>query len=334
MKTLPLVSIIMPLYNRADLVGETIDSVARQEYEHWELLIVDDGSTDGSYEYVAERSSQTDRMSVFKRHREPKGAPTCRNIGLEKAAGEYVIFLDSDDLLAPHCLTQRVAAFQQHPDHDFLVFPVQTFEKRAGDRDFIYFRYFYQDYLTSFLLQSHWITMSPIWKKEALLRLGGFDETLACMQDGDLHTRALIAKMKFKVWHDKAMIDSYLRVSTSYARISNSISKRKLDSKLNAKQKALHLLEKNGMLSALRERMLAAHYLNISWNFGLLDDYEQASLIWKGAYDRRLCSKRVHIMGQSFIYLVSMTPLKRSATAVAVLKRVYQLFLPKFLLWL
>ena len=54
----PLVSIIMPLYNRVQLVGETIDSVRRQTYPYWELLIVDDGSTDGSYEYVASVAEQ------------------------------------------------------------------------------------------------------------------------------------------------------------------------------------------------------------------------------------------------------------------------------------
>ena len=133
---------------------------------------------------------------MSKRHRAPKGAPTCRNIALERAQGTYVIYLDSDDVLAPHCLRQRVTYFKQHATCDFLVFPIQYFNQEIGDSNKLFFRFYHQDYLTSFLLQSHWITMSPIWKKEALLKLGGFDESLACMQDGDLHVRALVSQLK------------------------------------------------------------------------------------------------------------------------------------------
>ena len=334
MKDQPLVSIITPLYNRATLVGETIDSVIRQTYPQWELLIVDDGSTDGSYKIADGRARQEGKIRVLKRDREPKGAPTCRNIGLERASGTYVIFLDSDDLLAPHCLTQRVKASQNYPDHDFLVFPVQLFEQEVGDRQTLFFRYFHQDYLTSFLLQSHWITMSPIWRREALLRLGGFDETLTCMQDGDLHTRALIDRMKFKVFREKDLVDGYLRVSTGYRRISNSISREKLASKFRAKQKALRLLSEQNTLTDDRKQMIIAHFLNIGWNYGLLGDRFRGMQIWKSTYTNRLCSRGEYLIGKSFIYLVSMSPFKRSTSLVAVLKKAYRWLLPKFWLWL
>ncbi len=183
----PLVSIITPLYNRVGLVNETIQSVVAQTYPHWEMVVVDDGSTDGSYEYVQEIAQREPRINVLQRDRTPKGGSTCRNIGLEQAQGEYIIFLDSDDLLAPHCLEQRTQLLQQFPKYDFLVFPTQPFRQKPNPQAKLFDRTFYQDYLTSFLLQSHWLILCPIWKKATLEILGGFDEDLTCMQDGDLH---------------------------------------------------------------------------------------------------------------------------------------------------
>lgn len=329
-----LVSIITPLYNRVQLVGETIDSVLQQTYPHWELLIVDDGSTDGSYEYVAHATRQDSRIKLFRRHRLPRGAPTCRNIGLERAEGRYVIYLDSDDLLASHCLEQRVGAFQEHPDQDFLVFPIQYFEHQVGDRQDIFFRYFYQDYITSFLLKSHWITVSPIWKKEALVRLGGFDEQLACMQDGDLHLRALLEEMRFKMFRDPLMVDGYLRSASDYTRISNNLSVEKLDSKVAANRKMLALLSEKRKLTPIRTRMLAAHFLNISWNYRRLGAQEQAYGLWRSTYRQKMVSRWSFQVGRSFIAVRNWPLIRNSRVLAGGIKKAYQLVLPRFLLWL
>ena len=330
---LDLVSIITPLYNRVDLIRETLRSVMRQTYEHWELLIVDDGSTDGSYEYVTNQANHEPKIRVFQRDRNPKGAPTCRNIGLQKATGQYVIFLDSDDLLAPHCLMQRTDAFQRHLDHDFLVFPIQYFEQEVGDRQDLFFRYFHQDYITSFLLKSHWITMSPIWKKEALVRIGGFDEHLACMQDSDLHLRALIASMRFQVLR-KASVDGYLRVATDYARISTNVGTVKLDSKVLANKKMIRLLSERKLLTPIRSRMIAAHFLNISWNYQLEGEKRKAKQLWSTTYQRGMVSRWSYYLGKSFIYIRSLPLVSRSRLIAGIIKRLYQLLLPRFLLQL
>lgn len=103
-----IVSIVVPVFNREILVNETIESVLQQDYVHWELILVDDGSTDRTLEVLENFSKLDQRIKVYQRTRTPKGAPTCRNIGIEKSRGKYIIFLDSDDLLAPFCLLQRV----------------------------------------------------------------------------------------------------------------------------------------------------------------------------------------------------------------------------------
>ena len=102
------VSIITPLFNRAHVLQETADSVFNQSYTDWEWIVVDDGSTDLGPHMVKHWASQDNRIQFHLRNREPKGACTCRNTGANKSKGEFLIFLDSDDLLAPLCLENRV----------------------------------------------------------------------------------------------------------------------------------------------------------------------------------------------------------------------------------
>ncbi|MDF9801091.1 glycosyltransferase involved in cell wall biosynthesis [Catalinimonas alkaloidigena] len=332
MKQLPKVSIIIPSFNRRKLIEETVQSVIAQSYKHWELLIVDDGSTDDSFAYLQYQASINPRIKVWQRERLPKGASTCRNIALENATGTYILFLDSDDLLAPHCLEQRTKIFEQNSHYDFLVFPIQYFENKIGDRQDIFFRRFHEDYLTSFLLKSYWITMSPIWKKEAVLKIGGFDEELACMQDRDLHIRAIIKGEKFKIFYDKSLVDGYLRVSNSHERISNNISSVKLDSKVLANQKLYKLLQKKQMLSPLRQRMVAAHYLNISWNYHSIGCIEKANDLWKEALQKGMISQSSYLIGKSFIWLRNMPLIRHSRIVAGIIKKIHQLLLPKFLL--
>src|SRR5690554_6036808 len=92
----PLVSIIIPVFNRANLIGETLDSVLTQCYSNWECIVIDDGSTDHTIEIINGFCIKDYRFKLFIRNREPKGAPTCRNIGLSIANGQYINFFDSD----------------------------------------------------------------------------------------------------------------------------------------------------------------------------------------------------------------------------------------------
>lgn len=210
-----LVSIIIPLFNRQELVKETLDSVLAQTYPHWECIVVDDGSTDDSVAVVSEYAARDARFKIFERHRGPKGAPTCRNIGLEKAEGEYVIFLDSDDLLAEFCLESRIQ-FTKEQFLDFGVFQSNYLIEGRYLND-VPIAKKSDDYLLSFL--SHdlpWCITSVLWKRGILQTLNGFIETFSRLQDPELHTRALlIPGIRFKVFHD-SVPDSTYRIS--YAR--------------------------------------------------------------------------------------------------------------------
>ena len=191
------ISIITPLYNRIDLLRDTIESVMHQTYPHWEMIIVDDGSNDGSFGLARSFSYKTPKIKVYHRNREPKGAPTCRNIGIQKATGDFVMFLDSDDLTEPFCLEQRIKTAQNFPQYDFWVFQTLRFDKHGNRREWNNLK---KNPVIQFLeLDSPWHTSGSFWSKKTLLRNNlHFDEKLAVWQDIDFHLQALYKNLTFK----------------------------------------------------------------------------------------------------------------------------------------
>lgn len=184
----PLISIIIPTYNRATVINVALDSVVSQTYVNWECIVVDDGSNDRTFDVL--KRYQDSRFHFLKRDRFPKGAPTCRNIGLANAKGDYVIFLDSDDYLLPFCLEQRFVAIKENKDCDFLVFPMGKQKGKAIVKDNIPK---YDDYLVSFLSANlPWSIMCPIWKISFLKQLGGFTEGYPRFNDPELMIRACL----------------------------------------------------------------------------------------------------------------------------------------------
>lgn len=108
----PLVSAVVATYNRADLVAQTLDSILAQSYSDLEVIVVDDGSTDGTGEMIRERYG--DRVRYV--HQDNAGPSAARNWGIEQARGEYIAFLDDDDLWLPTKIEEQVAALERAPD--------------------------------------------------------------------------------------------------------------------------------------------------------------------------------------------------------------------------
>lgn len=107
-----LVSIILPTYNRCNLLSRAIDSVIKQTYSNWELIIIDDGSTDNTFSLVQSYKEHEQRILYLAKKNE--GPAASRNSGLEIANGHYVTFLDSDDEYHRNHIFQRVAYMQSH----------------------------------------------------------------------------------------------------------------------------------------------------------------------------------------------------------------------------
>ena len=117
----PLLSIITPVYNVESYLDRSIQSILSQSYRDIELILIDDGSTDGSSSLCDEFAKKDDRVSVV--HKENGGVSTARNVGLEIATGEYLTFVDPDDFLAPDTYMVNMEYLTAHKDVDILQYP-------------------------------------------------------------------------------------------------------------------------------------------------------------------------------------------------------------------
>lgn len=111
---MPLISIIIPVYNTEKYIRRCIDSVISQTCNDWELILVDDGSTDGSGKICDEYAESDERIRVY--HKTNGGVSSARNVGLDNARGVFIAFIDSDDFVEPTYLEKMYDALQRNPD--------------------------------------------------------------------------------------------------------------------------------------------------------------------------------------------------------------------------
>lgn len=207
-----LVSVIIPAYNRAAIISETLNSVKAQTWQNWECIVVDDGSVDNTAE-IAERYTKADARFRYLPNQLKKGAPGARNTGVEESRGDFLIFLDSDDLLSPDCLSNRINKFKQNPDFDFLVFSSIEFKERIDDTNILVNVLSKENTIKRFLnLDMPWLIMAAIWRRESFLKLGQWNEELLSWQDWDLHIRAVFNGYKFTCF---STVDNYYRCNSS-----------------------------------------------------------------------------------------------------------------------
>jgi glycosyltransferase involved in cell wall biosynthesis len=190
-----LVSIIIPVFNREEFLTETINSVIGQTYTNWELLLVDDGSTDRSIQIAQEFANKDTRIKSIQRDRAPKGAPTCRNIGFERATGKYIQFFDSDDLLLPNAMTVKVNILRKEPKLDFVVSKT-AFLNGDGSFELPDQRLFVPSSFREFLSKkSIFYTPGPLFRYSFLKEQDiCFDTTLVRHQEFEFYSR-LMSKM-------------------------------------------------------------------------------------------------------------------------------------------
>jgi teichuronic acid biosynthesis glycosyltransferase TuaG len=111
------ISIIMPAYNAVQYIKEAIQSVVDQTYQDWELLVINDGSTDQTLEVIQQFDDE--RILVYTQEKN-QGVSAARNVGLEQAKGEFICFLDADDVFPPNSLQSRLNVFLQNPNISFV----------------------------------------------------------------------------------------------------------------------------------------------------------------------------------------------------------------------
>ena len=184
-----LVTVYIPTKNRVELLARAVNSVLNQKYESWELLIVNDGSTDGTREFLVDLISLDSRIKVIQ-HEVSRGAPVCRNLAIRSASGAFVTGLDDDDWFHSNRLAALVGYWQllEESDEDFSCVYTQEVYVRGNERslsgkpgsvsaDDLYFY--------------NLVGNQVFARKEAYLEAGLFDESMPAWQDLDLFIRLL-----------------------------------------------------------------------------------------------------------------------------------------------
>ena len=182
----PLVSIIIPNYNRASLIKETLDSILSQTYRHWECLVVDDGSTDNSEVVVNSYHIKDKRIAFYKRpSSKPKGANSCRNYGLELSKGKYINWLDSDDVTHKDKFLKQVNALET-TEYPFSVCQSFVFENTINNIIGLKSEHISSEKpFEAFISKKIVIPIqAPVFNKAFLLKYNyNFDETLQAGQE-------------------------------------------------------------------------------------------------------------------------------------------------------
>jgi hypothetical protein len=182
----PALTVVIPTYNRADLLGEAIDSVLAQEWPELELLVVDDGSTDETPEVLA---GYGDRVRVIRQ--ENAGESAARNTGIHAATHELVALLDSDDYWLPGKLERQLALFSQDPAPDVTFTAYTRIGDVAEEEDIVldHWEGTQEDALEQLLLGCRINTSTALGRRSAFIDAGLYDTSLRCAQDYDLWLR-------------------------------------------------------------------------------------------------------------------------------------------------
>ncbi len=194
----PLISVVIPAYNFGHLIGYTLDSLLAQTYPHWECVVVDDGSKDNTDEVMARYMASDNR---FKYHKQVNSGPAkARNAGIKLATGDYLQFLDADDLLQPDKMQAQVNVISEHPEADVVYGPVFHFSTQGLAPDKIgelgpdtverpTVSGSGNDVTKAFLVATISVNASLV-KRELALKLNLLDESLIQSEDWDFYLQA------------------------------------------------------------------------------------------------------------------------------------------------
>lgn len=182
---MPLISVVMPCYNNGAYVAQAIESVQKQTFENWELVVVNDGSTDKSDEVISGYARTDKRIHYIKQ--ENKGVSAARNHGVQAATGEYICFLDADDWFAPECLQKVVDNYQEYPECRLFYLKSKIVDENKGHRMlWIGYRGNYRNVLV------YGMDVKIVIRKADFLQVGGFDEKMRSgFEDWEFNVRFL-----------------------------------------------------------------------------------------------------------------------------------------------
>tara|TARA_A100000171_G_C2140027_1_gene154338 strand:+ start:5035 stop:5982 length:948 start_codon:yes stop_codon:yes gene_type:complete len=259
-----LISIIIPTYNRANLISETLDSILAQTYKYWEAIVVDDRSTDTTDLLLKEYCDKDARIAYYKRPEGyPKGGNVCRNIGLEKKKGDFVVFFDSDDLMEPNHLEVKVTPLLEE-GLDFTITKTKYFNKPAHKSDHVYDLDRFPITLENYLAQHiNWLTLD-ICIRTSVLGTIKFHEQLQSGQEFNFYSKLLTRTTKGLFIPETVSLRRYHEASIQFKlssikekRISSFISKwktyKEIEKELSRREKQTLLINCIKVVIKLKE---------------------------------------------------------------------------------
>jgi len=233
-----LVSVIIPTYNRAIFLQEAIQSVLSQTYRPIECVIVDDGSTDNSKEIVEKLRNVADSGITLKYiYQENAGAQVARNTGNSASTGEFVQYLDSDDLLYRDKLVQQVNYLKEHKDCDAVF---GDWEIGMPENKNLIEALPSDNFLCQFLIERPIAIFSMLMRRAFINKIGDWDTSIKRNQEIDFHLRGVIAGGNFEyqpllcgLWrtHNEERIGNASRLSYAvefYQKWENILREKKL----------------------------------------------------------------------------------------------------------
>ena len=246
------VSIILPTYNRAHCIGRAVESVLDQTYPAWELLVIDDGSTDNTEERIADYAASDGRVR-YCRQACNRGVSAARNEGIRQARYEYIAFQDSDDAWRADKLEKQMRVFEESPEAGLVYCAMQgTRQDGSAVRipDASIDRRLLHGNLYELLLQGNVIDApTAVGRQSCLEKCGGFDESLSCLEDWELFLR--IAEAYEIGYVDEALVDSDVHNEGVSSRVGGYFQAR-------CRMIALHkaALLRYGLFNRVTERVL------------------------------------------------------------------------------
>lgn len=248
----PVISVIIPCYNYAHFLNETVASVIGQTFHEWECIIIDDGSTDDTASVARKLVEKDHRIKYF--YQKNRGLSASRNEGLKLASGDYIQFLDADDLLINEKFTQQLQYLKANPEVDIVYGDHKYLDQSTGEISAAKnikvqltsepYNQFVNDWEKGFSIPIH----SLLFKEKCFQMAGVFDESLPTHEDLEIQLRFSLQGFKYR----------YLPGTVAVYRIHNSSM---ISDKTKMKKGYLMALLKafNNTNASAYQRVLAAH---------------------------------------------------------------------------
>ena len=272
----PLVSVIIPNYNRALYIADCIQSVYEQSHRPIELIVVDDGSTDNSIQIITDCQTKLNNSGDFRLvilQQKNSGANRARNYGFEQSKGQYIQWLDSDDLLLPHKIASQIHVFTKATD---VVYSRAQFFNEVPDNLMDKYWGRIPKGNSSDYFEFPWQTMCALYKKTILDQFGVWQEDLSLSDDWEL-------AMRYKI---KSRVEFLDEISSLYRdhkgdRVGNNLSIQKINSLTSVLMTTYALSKENNLIDNYLKKRYFSRLTYCFMQSGALGGYDDKIKLWR-----------------------------------------------------